>query len=463
MAQRTLWKGGFLAWLGLSMLLACQSSEGQITFQQPPPPVWQMPAYLIKDSSLHDQVRITADGISLYPPQTDTLPPAPEFQLFPEEYRSFLRLMKTLPRERVQALYVQKGTDRWSAATYDSLFLPEPSPFQYGRDSLYPLKGLRIAIDPGHVALTPEEAELEAKYVKMWPSPQTHMQAIRFNEANLTLATAYLIKEELESRGAEVLLSREEAGKGAQGLSYEAWKQQEMEHTLQTEVAAGRMDEEDARWWRTRAKAEDLYRRLFTPWDLQARAEKINAFHPHLTLIIHYNIDSDNWERRDRNGYFPPTDANYAMAFVPGSFLHRELERVEDRVDFLRLLLSDDIPQSIRLTTYFIRASTRLTGVPIVPRDHSLSYLEHASLPTPALGVYARNLRLTRLVRGPLCYGESLCQDNVTEARALNQRDMVVAGLPTSSRIVDVARAYVRAVLRFARDQAEGEPLRTTD
>jgi len=444
-----LWIHIAFAFIAAAPWLACQT---------PPPmqqsgPDWQLTPspFLIKDSSLYDYFDIGPQGIRMYASPLNKQMGIVECQVFPSEYEAFRQLMGQLPPDSMLSLYLAKRHRPLTELT-DTLWKVKHTGFYYGQHVGMPLLGLRVALDPGHVALDMQEAELEGKYVKMRPSPQTHNQAIAFNEANLTLATAHLLREELEKMGAEVLLSRTEPGKGAAGLSYREWKATALESTLAEEMAAGRMSETDANWWRSQAREVDLYRRLFTPWDLRKRAEKINAFRPHLTLIIHYNIHSPNWEKRDAQGFFTPTGANYCMAFVPGSFLRGELETAENRMVFLRLLLTDHIEQSIALTSYFIKSSTRLTGVPIVSRQHQLSYLHNACIPTRIRGVYARNLTLTHLISGPLCYGESLCQDNIVEARALNDKDFDIAGMPAPSRIQDVARAYLRAVIRFARD-----------
>ncbi len=435
-------------WLLCCYFMACQTASYKSNKN------WQvsLSPYLIKDSSLYGYFDISPEGIRLYASPMDKRIGKVECQLYPDEYEIMRQLFARISSDSLLSMYRNKGTQRWNV---DSLYQPvfPQTTFIYGQDALLPLKGLRVALDPGHVAIDAEEGEVEGKYVKMRASPQTRMKSIRFNEANLTLTTAYLIKDELEALGATVLLSRTEAGKGARGMSYQEWYIFEKENSLQEEQTAGRMSAEDAIWWRTKAKEVDLYRRLFTLQDLRYRAQKINAFKPHLTLIIHYNIDSENWERRDANGFFPPTGANYCMAFVPGSFMRGELGRVEDRLSFLRLILTQDIARSVQLSEYFVLASQRLTGVPIIARDNSLSYLKNACILAKSKGVYARNLTLTNLIQGPLCYGESLCQDNIVEAQALNTRDITVAGIPTSSRVQEIAKAYIRAVLRFAREE----------
>ena len=126
-------------------------------------------------------------------------------------------------------------------------------------------------------------------------------------------------------------------------------------------------------------------------------------------------------------GEFTPTQENYAMAFVPGAFMEGELDKPEDRIDFLRLLLNPkDLEASVRLSELFLKHSLALTEVPIVSPEQGLSYLSRASVLTRSPGVYARNLSLSRMIKGPLVYGESLCQDNSKESIRLNKKNLEV-------------------------------------
>jgi hypothetical protein len=56
---------------------------------------------------------------------------------------------------------------------------------------------------------------------------------------------------------------------------------------------------------------------------------------------------------------------------------------------------------------------------------------------------------MTRLVHGPICYGESLVQNNLQEALRLAKLDTEVQGYPCSSRIKQVATAYFEAIKEF--------------
>jgi len=185
--------------------------------------------------------------------------------------------------------------------------------------------------------------------------------------------------------------------------SFEEWKIARWDSLLQVEKKAGNLTDEDIRKWKTKAEEKDIMGRFFTPEDLRERARVINRFQPDLTLIIHYNVDALNWESRDDEGFFTPTGQNYLMAFVPGSFMAGELVEPDQRLAFLRLLISDDLEKSISLSKAFVNQSTRYTGVPIVSRTYPLGYLHNASIYTGFPGIYARNLGLTRMISSPLC------------------------------------------------------------
>jgi hypothetical protein len=63
-------------------------------------------------------------------------------------------------------------------------------------------------------------------------------------------------------------------------------------------------------------------------------------------------------------------------------------------------------------------------------------------------GMYARNFRMTRLVRGTLCLGEPLQQNNMEEARRL--AEIMDGRVP--ERVKSVARAYYDAVRKYVKN-----------
>ena len=61
-------------------------------------------------------------------------------------------------------------------------------------------------------------------------------------------------------------------------------------------------------------------------------------------------------------------------------------------------------------------------------------------------GIFCRNLCLTRLVKGPICYGETLIQNNLQEALELSQHQTMIEGIPCPKRVIDVAEAYYETI-----------------
>lgn len=260
------------------------------------------------------------------------------------------------------------------------------------------LKGAKIAIDPGH--LGGPYAKLEGRFIDTGDQ--------KFDEGTLNYLTALQLKELLENEGVEVLLTKDGIGRGAYEIDVEQWL------------------EENTR----KPSFRDTYNRL----DLQARADKINAFKPDLTVIIHYNAELQ-----------PLSDKNYNMVFIPGAFRNKELSTKEDRLQFLRLLLSFDLEDSLQFSRLVMDQLTQELGVPPVTENDHVDYLETSAIKMSP-GVYARNLFLTRNVLSPLCYGETLIQNNKQELLRLSNTDGAIAGIPCPSRIKRVANAYFKAI-----------------
>jgi hypothetical protein len=187
---------------------------------------------------------------------------------------------------------------------------------------------------------------------------------------------------------------------------------------------------------------------FFVSEDLRQRAKKINEFQPTMSLVIHYNVDETNY------GWNKPSPKNFNMAFVGGSFGEDEIDQPEDRIDVLRLLLSNEIEESESLSGCIVKNLVELTKVPpAAPWD--AIYLRESCLSTPTTGVYCRNLALTRQIKGALCYGESLYQDNVKECNLLCKEDILVEGILTCNRVEEVAHAYYEGVLQYLRNRTK--------
>jgi len=417
-------------------------------------------SWLVKDSSLYSQLEVNELGIAIYPFEGAKDSGRVECRIYPDEYELTTSLFDIFSPDTLLSLYQQKGNGRWEQVLdlpLKSRAITDIEPSSSLLPDL-PLLGWKIAVDPGHISGDIEGAEMEGKYVKMRASSRTEGKAIAFFEPNLTLATALLIRDTLERMGATVLLTREEAGLSIRGKSFEDWLSQDKDSLIIATAKEENWDRETQTYWMKKAAEKEVFKHLYNADDLKARAEKINAFRPDLSLIIHYNIHSPNWDKRDKDGFYVPTDANYCMVFIPGSFADGELAKPEDRLNFLRLLLLPTLEKSHVLATAFMRNSLLFTDVPPVPPNFPLPYLEHFSILMKEEGVYARNLSLTRQVWGPLIYGESLCQDNIDETLRLNRKDGVIEGISYPDRLEDVVQAYVASVMDYVKAHKKSHP-----
>lgn len=265
----------------------------------------------------------------------------------------------------------------------------------------------KIAIDPGH--LGGEFAEIEGRYVG---SPK------KFDEGTLTFLTGLYLKELLEKEGFIVMMTRASIGSGAYPLGFHQWLElnPELKNT-------------------TKSHAQ-LFKDHYNSLDLEERAKIINEFEPDLTIIIHYNASEED------------THDNFNLVHVPGCFRNNELATKACRKHFLRLLLTDNLDHSITLSDHIIKAQTKQTKVLPVNASKNISYLKNACLEVSE-GVWARNLRLTRLVKSPLCYGETLLQNNYATMQKLMINDDFIQGIACPSLIKDIAFGYYQGIMEF--------------
>lgn len=257
----------------------------------------------------------------------------------------------------------------------------------------------RIAIDPGHYGgkLAGVEKRLFSYKSK----------SIR--EGDLTLFTALKLKKLLEEKGYEVFITRREPGKAVYPISFEAYQK-------------SRSD-----------KDVDTVAKEYNAEDLQCRASFINAFHPDLTVCIHYNIGE---KEPPQKGVLPAlTKENHTFVYVPGAFCLNELDAREKRIEFMRLLVSEDIDRSIALASAL--CNRLRTFAPLAEMNDVPSIQKHISPIQP--GVFARNLCLTRTVHCPVAYCEALIMNSEAEFDRLAACDSEVDNLQGPKRAFDVA------------------------
>jgi N-acetylmuramoyl-L-alanine amidase len=334
----------------------------------------------------------------------------------------------------------KKGLRKFTKSQLDSLKKTIPPPYAAGGSGVLPLKEVRIAIDPGHFGTTLEEAKVEQKYLFFPGSNDT----VKLFESALTFNTATILRSMLEEQGATVMMTRNQANHTSFGSTFFDWLKNDKKRTLDSLRSAGQLTPSRYNLL-MKAQPYNFFWDFFRDYDLGNRAKKINEFHPHVTVIIHYNVDEKNvpWTTH--------TKKNFTMAFIGGAFTSDNLERSEGRVNFVRLLLSDQLDRSQKLAKQTVFNFNRNLGIEIA-RPEDADYLKSNCLTTSSPGVFCRNLALCRKINSPLVYGESLYQDNEKESYLLMRSDLDKYGIKTNERLHKVALSYDQAVLEFLKD-----------
>lgn len=296
--------------------------------------------------------------------------------------------------------------------------------------------GYRIAIDAGHTAGTIEEGVVEQKFLKFNPNPNVGLKdSIQLAEGMLTYATAALLKEKLEQEGALVFLTRPFNGSTAYGVTFDDWLKSNYKSRIQSLYPNS---PERRNWFLTKATKKDKFKLIFKDMELQKRAELINDYRPDFTVIIHYNVDETN------TGWTKPGTKNFSMAFIGGAFMRNDLSSREKRFEFLRMIVSTDIELSLALSESVVKSLENNLNVKAASTGDA-TYLSKGCLYAGRKGVFCRNLQLTRYIHGPLVYGETLYQDNLSECLLLNLESDKLKNV----RVQQAAEAYFKGIKEY--------------
>ena len=412
---------------------------------------------LAKSPSIKSRVKIDSKGISLL----DDNKVKPELTAGWSEIGKVIYILETHSYYEMLKMFEHKGTQSFGDGGYYEHYRTYPTDF----------KDLFVAIDPGHFGGSLEASRLEARIVKIAGGDVGAKEDIIFTEADLAYCTALFLKQKLEEMGAVVMISRP-YGAGAIGEDFSSWltnggfssssrlalKNKDISQAYFDRLNVAYGDKNNAS---SRNELFAFYKFI----DFKARAAKINEFAPNITISIHYNAHDDNKFYGDR--YLHPVKDNYNMMFIPGAFMDGELSKQDQKLDFLRLLLSPDLENSAALADYILDEHSKILNVPRRDNVADDSRMGRNVIATEKPGVYARNLVLTRMVRGTVVYGESLLQDNDEEAKLLGKKDIEVydpsfGTITTSSRTKQVAEAYFNGIVRFLESNKKKEEYMAT-
>lgn len=362
---------------------------------------------------------------------------APNFlvKLYAHELPTIGRYLQAISVTQQITFLKWKGQKKLIKFQLDSLqkqFISKQNNSQIG------LKGLRIAIEPGHFCANMANAHIEQKYLLFKP---VAMDSVKLFESELTYLTAELLKKKLEDQGAIVFLTRNGKNLTSTGYDYNNLAGNKRKYWLDSLVKLGIITPQKSIAL-LKLSPTAFYSDFFKDFELSNRAKLINEFKPHATIIIHYNVDEKNvpWKKH--------TEKNYTMAFLPGAMTKGDLAKSESFAAFVRLLISNDLDNSAKLSSATVNALSQSLKIPIAkPQD--AKYLNENCVITPNNGVYARNLALCRKINGPLVYGEALYQDNAKESYLLMKRDTVINGWSTNKRLFMVSESYYTALCHY--------------
>lgn len=332
-----------------------------------------------------------------------------------------------------------------------------------------PLKGLRVAIDPGHMG-GPFWDKETGKYVRV-------KDGRHVSEGELALYTALLLSRDLKEMGAEVLLTRTTlapattstiedfnftfyANQELAASTDEPWFDELLDSApLGPELFANAKKRKELRRLYSERKRGDYFTKRV---DLQERAKKINEFNPHITLIIHYDSpDLVEHPPHDRAGFkITPlqTSINAVRTYIAGNAQPNEWASREARANLLRHLFDGHRwMESAVFSSALVSAVSNYTGIPMRKDGADEGAIKVGD------GVYARNLALTRLInRGATSYIEVLYYNYKREFDALAKRamraDIDGVQFTYSPRLDDIANGLRQGILDYVNPDAAKLP-----
>lgn len=316
-----------------------------------------------------------------------------------------------------------------------------------------PLRGLRVAIDPGHMGESPWD-KMTGKYV--YDGKGNYL-----SEGIMALQVSLLLKQELEALGAQVVLTRSTPAPSTQipyndfalepyilneirESTHQPWFQQ----LLGTGTGVNLFKAFDNSSQIKKMFSQNSKSTYYTlREDLWARADIINEFKPDITLIVHFDILPSDGDGHGLNAKAP----NQTKVFIAGGFQNGELASRRTRKQFAKKLLDQkQWDESILLSKHVLNEFNRQMGLTFPKSSAGGTYV--------APGIFSRNLGLTRSIdNSAIAYLECLFYNRPDEFYAFSQakHPMVINGVnyPYSDRLKQVVSSIKQGVINYANDQ----------
>ncbi len=292
-----------------------------------------------------------------------------------------------------------------------------------------PLRGLRIALDPGHIG--GEFARMEERSFKM--NDGTAEQ-----EAVQNLIVARLLAPQLEHAGATVLFTKNDL-KPVTDASLEQCREPAEKYVRENVAtrsdvrAMGELAREAFLLDAVRKRMElEFYRNA----EIRARAALVNdRLRPDLTLCIHFNATGDG----DK-----PAPDNRLLVMVHGGYTPGSVDTPQRKFELLWKLLENSHPTELAAADAISRAMAADLKLPPEPAKFDPNSAVVSDNPF----VRARNLIANRLFHGPVVYLEPYYQNNPTTYARLLAGDYDGERVFDGQRRRSIFREYADAVAR---------------
>ncbi|TLD70259.1 N-acetylmuramoyl-L-alanine amidase [Phragmitibacter flavus] len=297
-----------------------------------------------------------------------------------------------------------------------------------------PLKGLHIALDPGHIG--GGYAQMEERWLTMDNGATVVM------EGSLVLQVANLLKPRLEALGAQVTLVR------SQDAPVTTAKLEDF-HELAKKILndAGipdppatytdRLDERriiSIQW-----QAEKLFYRVS---EIRARAHRVNHdLRPDLVLCLHLNAEA--WGDPQTPAF---VDKNHLHLLVNGCYGADELQYQDTRFEMLTRLFQQTHDEELPLADIVASELANTTQLP--PYTYTS---KNARRVTENPYVFARNLLASRLYQCPVLYFEPYVMNHEQTYKRLTLGHYIGRTLLDDQLVTSPLEDYTRGVIRGLR------------
>lgn len=330
--------------------------------------------------------------------------------------------------------------------------LPVQTSVNASTTPLYPLTGLKIALDPGHMG----DHFWDQQTGKFVHDGNGHM----ISEGTLNLETCLLLKAELEKLGAIVFLTRDDL-KPVSSADYATfdirpYEKKELRDSIHADwfhnlLVTAPVGPELFKNFQNSAYVKKIFSEssrsdyFIKREDLWARSDLINNFQPDIVLVIHYDTADSASNPSGLNAKAP----KQTKAFVFGGYEKTEFGSSESRKYFVRHLLDKTSwDQSINLSRSLVNELHTQLGL-------DLSHSSDTGSIEIEPGVSARNLMVSRHIKtsAAVSYLECLFYNRPEEFKMLTAggHTMQIAGKDVvySDRLQQIVGAIKDGVVHY--------------